>query len=634
MHLRLFGFGVLLTSGVLAASCGPGSGDTSSGSTGGAAATSTSGGGAPDASFIDGLEAIHIEPGDGVVEVSPGKPGTLTYKVTGTIKGKPDQDITSRVTLALDNATLGTFDNGVLTSETLRGGTTEVTARANGGAVTATARLTVHFSAVISGPTDGGAALPADPGKSFQGTADAARAPELVYPNNGVMLPPNIGSLEVHYRPGSPKNTLFQITWSSKAASIVTYLRCPSPTNGGCIFQLDPTGYAYVADSNGGGDPVKLTVRGSDDAGTGYGESKAIDVSFAQAPVQGGLYYWTTTGDTAIMRFDFGAVGSKPEVFLSPGGDKLGQCVGCHALSRDGTKMVSSLGGQNDGRIVYLNDLSKGKDFALKGDTDNHIQFASFNPTGDRFVAMYGDTNPPDRNKLWFHDGTTGKRIPGETMLLPFEPDHPDWSPDGKLIALDRVGIHQTSQHPLKSGIELMAAAQKGFDMPKTLVPQKDGLNRYNPSFSPDSAFLLYSESTCPGGDNQNGDCDGDADTTAKTWAVLAKIGSTPVRLDRAGKPGIADKTNTNLSDTFPRFSPFQQQQGKGRLFWATISSRRQLGLRDPAGRQLLWMFAVDPDKVLAGQDGSYPGFFLPFQDLTTSNHIAQWTQVIVRPPQ
>jgi hypothetical protein len=41
-------------------------------------------------------------------------------------------------------------------------------------------------------------------------------------------------------------------------------------------------------------------------------------------------------------------------------------------------------------------------------------------------------------------------------------------------------------------------------------------------------------------------------------------------------------------------------------------------------------MFAVDPAAILAGKDGSYPGFYLPFQDLKTSNHIAQWTQKIV----
>ena len=41
-------------------------------------------------------------------------------------------------------------------------------------------------------------------------------------------------------------------------------------------------------------------------------------------------------------------------------------------------------------------------------------------------------------------------------------------------------------------------------------------------------------------------------------------------------------------------------------------------------------MAAVDPDGVLAGHDPSYPAFALPFQDLTSSNHTAQWTTRIV----
>jgi hypothetical protein len=41
-------------------------------------------------------------------------------------------------------------------------------------------------------------------------------------------------------------------------------------------------------------------------------------------------------------------------------------------------------------------------------------------------------------------------------------------------------------------------------------------------------------------------------------------------------------------------------------------------------------MVAIDPDKVAQGVDPSYPAFCLPFQDLSTSNHIPQWTQVVV----
>ena len=31
-----------------------------------------------------------------------------------------------------------------------------------------------------------------------------------------------------------------------------------------------------------------------------------------------------------------------------------------------------------------------------------------------------------------------------------------------------------------------------------------------------------------------------------------------------------------------------------------------------------------------AGTDPSFPAFALPFQDITTSNHIAQWTETVV----
>jgi hypothetical protein len=128
---------------------------------------------------------------------------------------------------------------------------------------------------------------------------------------------------------------------------------------------------------------------------------------------------------------------------------------------------------------------------------------------------------------------------------------------------------------------------------------------------------------------------------------VTPKANATPVHLDNAAAPGVADialvakGTTPTVLDTFPRSTPFQTTQGAGKLFWFTVASLRQPGLRlknyvasdesfPSQQQQQLWMFAVDPAKILAGQDGSYPAFFLPFQDPTTSNHIAQWTQQIV----
>ena len=41
-------------------------------------------------------------------------------------------------------------------------------------------------------------------------------------------------------------------------------------------------------------------------------------------------------------------------------------------------------------------------------------------------------------------------------------------------------------------------------------------------------------------------------------------------------------------------------------------------------------MVGFDPTALASGQDPSFSAFALPFQDITTSNHIAQWTTEVV----
>ena len=36
------------------------------------------------------------------------------------------------------------------------------------------------------------------------------------------------------------------------------------------------------------------------------------------------------------------------------------------------------------------------------------------------------------------------------------------------------------------------------------------------------------------------------------------------------------------------------------------------------------------PDRAAAGMDPTGPAFRVPFQDIATTNHIAQWTEVVV----
>lgn len=698
MRSSLFLFGALSATGVVAA-CGssggatfdPGTGSSSGASTSGAPVITTpigttdpdaSSGGDGQSEALDIDQAsLRIEPADAVLTTDAGKQVTQAFKVFGKIRTSvAEEDLTTRFVFYVpDNFLVGGFppEGTPLFTSRLpasaadhpqRAGKVTVQARARNhdSEVKITTSLTVRMNAVLASP-NGFPSIPSNPDKLLGGPTSDLRKPELVYPNDGVMLPPNVRRLEVHWRPGAPENTLYEIRFSGAYGDIVYYSRCSGEVSlpadqqkyvaGACAFELDGTGYGYLAESNRGTGPVKLKIRGTDDAGTAVGTSAEFQIEFAENRVDGGLYYWQVTDPVGIMRFDFGAPSGDPEAFLNIATNpaEINQCAGCHALSRNGQKLVASLGGQNDGRLVFIGDLSKKSSDAdwltVKPNSENgyqnRIQFASWNPDSTRFVAVYGDhatsgggSKPVDvdlqRNYLFFHDGITGLRI--GSRQLPFKPDHPDWSPSGQFIAITHVteigATEYTSQRPQDGSIDVLQKSDtdpSGFGDPVNIVGVKPKANRFNPNFVPDSSFLYYTESQCEGSpaDATPSTCDGDADWTATTW-VTKPLGGAPIHLDRAARPGVADNGNANLGDTFPRSAPFKTDHRGGRLFWFTAASRRAYGLRKLGGAQHLWMFAVDPSRLDAGVDGSFPGFFLPFQDLTRSNHIGQWTERVV----
>ena len=610
------------------------------------------------------LKSLRIEPLDAVLTVKAGTAAKQDYKVFGQFVGeKGETEITDRSVFYIsDNVRLGAFANdgptfASNTKEPYGGYATVVALAANpdGSILTVSTSIVVKLKALLKDPRDDGSAtfdIPSDASTLLSGPKDTSRAPELVYPNDGALLPPNLNRLAVHFLPGTD-NELFEVRFESRMLLLRYHMRCGTPVDGGCLFELDQAGYQTLAESNRGTEPVSVTVRGTDDAGTGVGHSAKSQIQFAQDNVNGGLYYWSTSGDTAIMRFNFGVANASPEVFLAPNQDGMGnECVGCHAISPDGRRVVASLSGQGAGEQVLVNDLTVPKTDAMfldrngqaADDASNRLQFASFNPDGSEFVAVFGDTDAPERNTLWFHDGVTGTRIAGQEIVFDFEPDHPDWSSNGKKILFTHVGIHQTSQRPFNCGIDMITSSADVWSAPKTVIPivDGDGLSHYNPDFVTDDAFFVFSESQCDDPTADSGDeCDGDADPSARTWAAVAKAAATPVLLARAGAPGVMDAGETKLSDTFPRGAPFESTYlGKDQVldgeverlpvYWVTVASTRRIGLQNSAHIRQLWMFAVDPQMVLDGKDGSFPAFHLPFQDQDTDNHIAQWTKSIV----
>lgn len=190
-------------------------------------------GGADASTGLVGLVSINVTPANATLVIDGATPATSVYQATGTFQDGHQEDITGRVNFRLEDQNLGAFAAAQFTSFTDRGGSTLVIAES--GSVNGTTGLTLVMHQSVSDP--GSTGLPTDPAGHFGGAADPARAPEIVYPNDGVLVPPNLGRLEIHFLPGSG-NDLFELTFAWPARTTTT--RPSRPTAASCSTTSRP----------------------------------------------------------------------------------------------------------------------------------------------------------------------------------------------------------------------------------------------------------------------------------------------------------------------------------------------------------------------------------------------------------
>ena len=225
---------------------------------------------------------------------------------------------------------------------------------------------------------------------------------------------------------------------------------------------------------------------------------------------------------------------------------------------------------------------------------------------------------------------------------------HPDWSPDG---TAHRVRARRA--RPYEEGVNNQRFYTGRIDMVDESGRARSarrrrscrrwrGHNRYYPSFSPDSKLLAFNESTCPSGRATHRlqrrlrpDRDG----------VRHQAGRRAARRSRSRARTRGGKTDTGataLHNSWPKWAPFefQRTQTPGTpphvddvlveppLRAAHAAPRHEPRSRRPA-RCSGWSRSIRTARC-AGQDPSYRGVRLPFQDVTSSNHIAQWTEEVV----
>jgi hypothetical protein len=639
------------------------------------AATSGDGGGGDDMSVAISGGDIVITPADTTVDITPGgAPGTVLYFA----KLMSGQDVTAQAAWTVDDPSLGAFSANSFTSNVDHGGTTLVHASYNGLSGFATLHVKLHATV----PSDNCPGCPPFPPDTTPMCTATAQTPTVLYPPDGTLVPPNMNVLQLQFDQGAG-NTYFEIDYENAATDVRVLTQCTPITDSkgnatnGCVYDLSQQVWDYIAQSNRGGDPLDIIIRATDASGSCIATSQTqVAVSFATEDLNGGIYYWQSVavaglqGATGgIFRYDFGKRGQTPQAFLAPtaSGGTMQRCVGCHFLSRDGAKMT--YGNDDPDADDEYSDLKVNLlDVATKTATAlTQAGFQAFTPDHSLLVASNGVGKAPATNFFLF-DGNSGAAAAPATAATGARSTQPDYSADGSQLVFVQPSSFTfptynriDDNHFTGGSLFTMSASGTSFGTPTALVTSA-GENNYYPAFSPDGAFVVFDRVPANGtaGACTADSCPNDAfaNPNARIFLVPAG-GGTPVDLAKLNAAGP-------LENSWPRFAPTVQHYKGDTIAWVTFASTRDYGdvvrnstpingvmqhicyppespentstnknvTTDPVCLQpQLWMAAIDLTKAANGADASFPAFWLPFQDPTAHNHIAQWVVQLVGPP-
>lgn len=453
---------------------------------------------------------------------------------------------------------------------------------------------------------------PADAPDRFGGADDPARAPELVYPSDGVVVPPNMRELEFHYLDGG--NTIFELAFRAPGLDLRVYFGCPEAVGGGCVYTPDEEVWTALATAARGAGPIPYTLRGTD--GTSVGSAVEQDLTFAEEDITGGLYYWAA-GLGQIMRYEWGRRGAEAEVFLDRGRTGALMCVGCHAVSRDGRRIAVGL--DVPGSILETYDVATRSELFSRGGatfppSPQEATFFTFSPDANLIVGGAG------RGLDIYHASS------GDVAVPAVAPDAtmPDWSPDGMNIVYVRTDTPPPfNSASVSSGSIATIRLEGTVWRPGPVLVERAGENNFYPAYSPDGSWVAFVRS--PSNTNSMGD---DPEgmiarvSDAQLWVVGADGTSAPVRLD----------ATDGFADSWPKWDPSAYVDRGRALFWISFASRRAYGLRLAEDeRSQLWMAAFRPDDARGGLDPASPAIRIPFQELESANHLPQWVTAIER---
>jgi WD40 repeat protein len=551
---------------------------------------------------------LTIDPPTSELEIRNNVPAHLSFTAMLTLSDGSTRDVTGDTVFDIDG-NYGSFNAnnlevGVAGKALVRGTYTDKTA---------TAEVTTRLTSVRIDPS-----LPPGTVGLFDGPEDPALAPHIVYPPADTVMPRNLGDFEIHWT-DAHAHDVFEISLHSEFTDVRVYvpggngLAPAGPMASWSAFEASEWLSAVGQDSS-----VSFRVRGVTSGAPGaVGAAAPQTVQLSNEDMAGGLYYWAAASKTAVIgifRHDMSKPGQPAEEFLTTN-QTSGRCVACHVLSRDGTRMAITYdGGDKPATMV---DVAT----AAVAPSTTRWNFGTFTPDNTQFLSI-------EDGVLVVRDALTQGVL--ATMPSAAAVSHPDLSPDGtKLVyATNPSGFHDWEFITGQIYTRTYDQATRTFGPEQPLV--NDGKNNFYPSWSPDGAWILFNKDTMGGVtyDNPN----------SSTWVVKADGSLPPVELAAANE-------SLGLTNSWARWAPFPQTLGPAAepMFWITMASKRDFGVRlrntglfqrpadgTPAKSSQIWMSPLFPGRAAQGHDPSTRAFRLPFQNLESSNHIAQWTERVV----
>jgi hypothetical protein len=581
-------------------------------------------------------------------------PQSTAFQLQATVNGQVES--VSPTSLAFDRPDLGSATIGSpvsVTASGVYGGTG--TLHAIFGGLEATATLTIvvaerdlgSTSTSVAASLDGAGTTPSDPLVST-----------ILYPYDKTVFPLGLTAPIVMWTAptgGSHANDVYRLQLSETNYTYDGYQTTPlpgtSPGPSAAQWAIDQGVWDRVTASNAGPtDPLQVVLSRYDAATMTAAASASMAWTIAPASLQGAIYYWTASIQDEE---DGGTLSTGHITRMSPGTGALpvqlnsGRCMGCHAVSADGTTLVAAiddpasapavppyvLGWQapNYTRPWAVFDVSQATPAAGFQSTEYGADIAV---TPDGTYTVWGaPTNVAGSKVLSLSNTRTGALVVDsglDGLLGPLAGDvlsMPAFSPDGTMLAA--VQSPSSSDNVLPNDpaaivyVNYAASTQTFTPTLSTVVLATDPALAAGetalayPSFTPDSKYIAFHAGTWATG-CQDGCVD---DSPDDGQLYIASIdGGGAIRLAVIDDPPNPSDRNGSVEPTFdPKpaggysWVVFTSLRAWGNMGWP-VTGDEDAGAQENFKRRL-WVAAID--STIGTVDPSHPPFYLAGQDNT-----------------